>query len=166
MPWTNLLLYSNWHPNSNLYWGLLFALLQVLKSEIWNLKWFISQERVVQSILCTPLRTTKEKQNQKQIGNSSESLCYMCVQKVLQLSMEVAYKRQFTKKEYLKTLVRDWQPNKVRLWDLVQAALVKPKYLLDEIQSNLRISLYTWQGFRNNLLCCSVGMWNSWQISS
>ena len=85
----------------------------------------------------------------------------------LQHGMEAhPYERAIYKKEYLKTLVRDWLPNKVRLWDLVQAVLVKPKYLLNGIQSNLWISLYTWQEIRNNPLRWSVGMWSLWQISS
>ncbi len=48
-------------------------------------------------------------------------------------------KGQFTKKEYLKTLIHDWRPNKVRLLDLVQ-----DEYLLKGMQSSLWISLYTW----------------------
>ena len=74
-------------------------------------------------ILCTPLRTPKEKQNeprQKQIGSTSENLWYMGAQKFRNLDLNEKrdgaattwYGSSFhikgnLQKEYLKTLVRN-----------------------------------------------------------
>ena len=56
---------------------------------------------------------------------------------------------------------RDCLQNRVRLWDLVQEALVKFMYSLKSIQSSLCMILYTWQQMRNCRLSCNVGQWSS-----
>ena len=55
----------------------------------------------------------------------------------------------------------DCLQNRVRLWDLVQEALVKFKYSLKSIQSSLCMILYTWQQMRNCHLSCNVGQRSS-----